>query len=637
MRKSTSEHVASTSKKSDNEPDYAPIGVDNDQFETSNANDHINRQPASTLRAGYRDPQIFIGQVFGSRFALDPLARLQPYDWICANIPSHCTGTTIPRAFSARRFATAPLCSLCDGPHLSNSCNTLFPSGWPTAFSTKECTNNTANATERCNICDSTLHQALDCPLWHADLLLYGELRQFLTNEADDTIFGHNEIQARDVSNTSRYIPIRDELHNEIHGSSPIIPTSLVNADIPFEFHNYFEYYGATLDKHTRPNAYSNLVRTYELLLEWMNRQLQRASTLLPPNSHAIRQIQTDYSTIIMLWAMLTGGCLVRICDLPERITTNLATLITPDLDKTAYLFMWLKPDRQSVSWIIINQPDQNSVVFDARNNRFVLVRHLEDRYLPTTYASQQPIQQPTYMREITDNRDEFVQYFSTATPSLLIRQLSLLHYYEREQLLYPNVSLHPIHVRKLLNDYDELYKSSYTTSIISHLAAWLVLPAKQNSVANVIYPKSIAALNTPSESAAIDKRRIDLIAQLQNLHEPPYYIKIEYETIGVARLTLVGHIVDFPTSIKIVDPYGKLHEADQAKKRKLMSPTKIDEANKWIEKQTSQIWSLTNSLLKGDTTVFNAYISKYNDTISREADRKVPRWQPVQEAATKN
>ena len=155
--------------------------------------------------------------------------------------------------------------------------------------------------------------------------------------------------------------------------------------------------------------------------------------------------------------------------------------------------------------------------------------------------------------------------------------------------------------------------------------------------MANAIYPKSIAALNTSSENAAIDKRRIDLIAELQNLHEPPYYIKIEYETIAVARLTLIGHNVEFPTSIKIVDPYGAQHEADLAKKHKLMPPTKIDEANKWIEKQTSQIWSLTNSLLKGDTTDFNAYISKYNDTISREADRKVPQWQPVQEAATKN
>ena len=353
--------------------------------------------------------------------------------------------------------------------------------------------------------------------------------------------------------------------------------------DTPQNRRDYFEHYGSVLDSVRRPRAYTNLLRTYELLPEWTARQIARATRVLPNDSHAVEELRADYATIIMFWAMLNDGCLLLLRDLHPRIIQKFNRHVSaPALPTDTYVYFWIHPNRQTIGWIEVPVPDPNTVIFDVARNRFVMVRHYSLRFYDASCTATNILDAVTYNNATIEHRAELTEYLRSGTPSYFSRQYSYLSYYARQQQALPTAQLRPFHAAQLLQSHMEAYKSTYTVSILSHLATWLIEEQYRKDIPKVIYPSTIRTPNT-NESVAIDQRRNELLLTIKSLQDPHSYIKIVSDPIGVARLTLIGHILDFPTSIKVVDSDSYELEPQDALQRGLISKTKIDEANEWV------------------------------------------------------
>jgi hypothetical protein len=248
--------------------------------------EHDN-QDETIFPTGCQDEPLSATDAFGVPFYV-PHTRARTHDWVCDNFSSDSKATLDPLALALPFFGLAASCPLCDEAPNANSCPTRFSEGWPAISIDRIITvQNDTSETLRCRICQSAFHAAPNCPSWQSDLLRYHELSFGLYKEETPSEYEYAQLLIADAARIpSRFTPIRDELQTRIYSGSHYSPTQFLPDDLEEGKRKYFERYRTALDVTTRRIAHHNLKNTYDLLLEWTTRQLQR----LRPSWHPTRK-----------------------------------------------------------------------------------------------------------------------------------------------------------------------------------------------------------------------------------------------------------------------------------------------------------------------------------------------------------
>ena len=395
----------------------------------TNRNAQVAGTHVHSIINGLTKQPISVADLFGPNLAFGT-ARLHVFDWVCNQPASSCTPTIIPQALSAPRHVVAPTCSLCDGPHRSHSCQTLFVSrsmdGWPTIDADGiTVAHNSDTETDGCTICGSTLHNGTVCPLWHADLILFNELSRYLSNELYDKAYSFDSLQSSDVAHQYRFIPCRDELYHTLHyGDTLFTPDHLRPPDSATSQSDYFSFYGTALLN--SPVADRNLRTTYELLLERIAREFQRASDTLCGFCPVVQVIAEMYTTVILIWAALHNGAVIRFGDLPPSLA-NRFTQLASNPHSDAHILIWIHPNRTTVGWSVVT-PADDTIVLDTLHNRFATHGCLLHRpFYPTTVSIRHFFESPTYHHDLGHNRAQYVTFVENATLASLVKQLSFV------------------------------------------------------------------------------------------------------------------------------------------------------------------------------------------------------------------
>ena len=568
-------------------------------------------------------PDIIIGASHERLYAADlfsihsllPLHRLRTHDWVCDVAPDACNSLLIEHATSLHPFAVAPSCPTCDGPHRQHSCPQLFAQGWPAIVDDRlSIVTATSQNNQPCRTCRSTLHATHLCPSWQSELLLLHELSQYLANESNLDDYRFESLQQRDIDVIYRFTPIRDDLELVVYGATPYTPLSFSIADQA----EYFRFYGSALI--ARSHALRNLSVTYELTLEWYARELQRASTSLASNDRAIQQLRDDYTTILILWACLHDGCLLQLKDLPSSLLTRFQNYYKDKLSKQLFIFLWLHPSRDTLGWVLIQQPNENSLVFNVAQRRFVLYRQHQSRFRDVNVSFDRPLEATSYSNDVAQYRPLYANYLSTHNATLFARQLSFLHFLQREQLLLNSndTAFRPSHARRMLNDYYALHTDVATLSTISHLRQRLVR-AEFDQVSRFLLPDS-----------APDAEQRSFIEALRHVFEPFTYVRITYSSFGVMRdNSVLGNITDYPDSYVVVDEFGTEHLSSDAIRLHLINQQTNRNIVDWLDEQESKLGKLIKTIKNNDFSALERYASTFADPFSRDVDKKVPKWQP--------
>jgi hypothetical protein len=346
-----------------------------------------------------------------------------------------------------------------------------------------------------CRICDSKLHETANCPSWQSDLLLYHELSYLLDKESTSQEYEYAELRNNDAKIPCRFTPIRDGLQTFVYAGSHLTPQTFMPEDAPENIQRYFERYGSIFDGEQRLVAHTNLHTTFELLLEWCTRQLQRATTILAHNSNAIQHLRDDITTYFVMWAAMNEGCLIKVSQLPRRILNILKDQkIFERLHANAFLFLWLHPNRTTLGWAQIRQPDPTIVVLDVDHLQFSLLKDISIRILPPRYVANDPIRSPSYGYDASKRREQYLKYLTESSISLLVRQFSFLHWLKREQQAFSNttVTFRPFHASQLLRSFESQNDSATVLTTLSHLDHHLATSQFEELVVSSVPPSFV-------------------------------------------------------------------------------------------------------------------------------------------------
>ena len=463
-------------------------------------------------------------------------------------------------------------------------------------------------------------------------MLLYNELSRYLSNESNDRAYSYEALQTHDMQHAYRFLPCRDELAHLTHdGDVAFSPETLCTNDPATSHNDYFAYYGAAL-AHT-PVADRNLKQTYELLLEWIARDFQRAYDALCGCCPVVQAILEKYSSVILFWAALHNGGLIRFDELLPTLATKFAQFAFKPSPDT-YILFWIHPNRHTIGWSVAT-PTNNSIVFDTLHNRFVTRSRLFARpFYPTTIAISRFLDSPTYYNDIAAHRALYVEYLEHVAPSTVVKQLSFASFYQREQQSFSaTATFKPRDALAVLHDYGELTRSTRALCLLAHFATWLTTQ-HYDRIVDILLPRmpspSTSTASNNSIIAASDEQRARFARFILTLSAPLAHVKIAYESVPIKKGSiLLGEISNFPDSFVIVDDHQNVHEPDVAVQLGYVSQARVDLVTTWLEQQATMLGTFISQIRKGQLEGFNAYATNFMDLHSRPTDAKVPMWQP--------
>jgi hypothetical protein len=295
---------------------------------------------------------------------------------------------------------------------------------------------------------------------------------------------------------------------------------------------------------------------------------------------------------------------------------------------------LWLHPNRTSLGWAQIRQPDPTIVVLDVDHLQFSLVKDISIRIPSPRYVANDPIRSPSYVYDASKRREQYVKYLAEPSISLLVRQFSFLHWLKREQQAFSNttVTFRPFHASQLLRSFESQNDSATVLTTLSHLDHHLATSQFEELVRFLGPPVFRASATTFSD---VEQKMLQM---LRNVHRPFTYVKVHYGPYGVSGEKLIGTILDFPDDFTVFDEYGNEFSSNDALDQQLIAPEQHQQITEWLDAQTGKLGRFNRNIVKlGNKSTLTAYVATFKDPYSKPEHAKTPKWDPApqQQAAT--